>query len=186
MADIWNCILTSLEAGIKRSRIAPAAGARKLPLTDLPYSPWSTQSACNAPTDSYPYCQRRTSLRREARMGVDPNGRHLDWRDRSRSFESMAAFTNTDRTLTALDRPVTLFAHEVTPNLFDVAGVQAFRGRTFLPDEGLQGKDDVAPISYALWRSTFGGSESLVGPAGVSHAEQRHHQAARPLLAGLV
>ncbi len=31
----------------------------------------------------------------------------------------------------------------MTPNLFDVAGIQAFRGRTFLPDEGLQGKDDV-------------------------------------------
>jgi putative ABC transport system permease protein len=75
----------------------------------------------------------------------------------------MAAFTNTDRTLTALDRPVTLFAHEVTPNLFDVAGIRALRGRTFLPDEGLQGKDDVALISHSLWRSTFGGSESLVG-----------------------
>jgi hypothetical protein len=74
----------------------------------------------------------------------------LDWRDRSRSFESMAAFANTDRTLTALDRPVTLFAHEVTPNLFDVAGIRALRGRTFLPDEGLQDKDDVALISYAL------------------------------------
>ena len=48
-------------------------------------------------------------------------------------------------------------------NLFDVAGIQAFRGRTFLPDEGLQGKDDVALISYALWRSTFGGSDSLIG-----------------------
>src|SRR6476620_8523606 len=87
----------------------------------------------------------------------------FDWRDRSRSFESMAAFTNTDRTLTALDRPVTLFAHEVTPNLFDVAGIRALRGRTFLPDEGLQGKDDVALISHSLWRSTFSGSESLVG-----------------------
>jgi len=87
----------------------------------------------------------------------------FDWRDRSRSFESMAAFTNTDRTLTALDRPVTLFAHEVTPNLFEVAGIRAFRGRTFLPDEGLEGNDDVALISYGVWRSTFGGSESLVG-----------------------
>ena len=74
----------------------------------------------------------------------------------------MAAFANTDRTLTALDRPVTLFAHEVTPNLFDVAGIQAFRGRTFLPDEGLQGKDDVALISYALWRSTFGGDSDTL------------------------
>src|SRR6516162_6451914 len=44
----------------------------------------------------------------------------FDWRDRSRSFESMAAFVNTNRTFTALDQPVTSLTHEVTPNYFDV------------------------------------------------------------------
>src|SRR5689334_635479 len=87
----------------------------------------------------------------------------FDWRDRSRVFESMAAIATGNRTFTALDRPITTLAHEVTPNLFDVAGVQAFRGRTFLPDEGLPGKDDVALISHSLWRSVFAGSETVVG-----------------------
>ena len=87
----------------------------------------------------------------------------FDWRDRSRSFESMAAFVNTNRTFTAFDQPITPLAHEVTPNFFDVIGVRAFRGRTFLADEGLPGKDGVALISYSLWRSAFGGSESVVG-----------------------
>ena len=87
----------------------------------------------------------------------------FDWRERSRSFEGMAAFTGTNRTFTALDQPLTPLTHEVTPNFFDVAGVRAFRGRTFLPDEGLPGKDGVALISYALWHSAFAGSESLVG-----------------------
>src|ERR1700750_3397245 len=79
-------------------------------------------------------------------------GLFFDWRDRSRGFESMAAFANARRTFTALDRPIAPVTHEVTPNLFDVAGIQAFRGRTFLPDEGLPGKDDVALISHSLWR----------------------------------
>jgi putative ABC transport system permease protein len=87
----------------------------------------------------------------------------FDWRDRSRSFESMAAFVNTNRTLTALERPVTAFTHEVTPNFFEVLGVQALRGRTFLADEGTSGKDDVALISYSLWQSAFAGSESVIG-----------------------
>src|SRR5262245_6269 len=87
----------------------------------------------------------------------------FDWRERSRSFEGMAAFVNGDRTFTSFDQPITSFTHEVTPNYFDVAGVQAFRGRTFLPDEGLPGKDDVALISYSLWRSAFAGSESVIG-----------------------
>ena len=59
------------------------------------------------------------------------------WRERSRSFQSMAAFVVTNRTFTALDQPITSLTHEVTPNFFDVAGVQVLRGRTFLPDEGL-------------------------------------------------
>jgi putative ABC transport system permease protein len=87
----------------------------------------------------------------------------LDWRDRSRSFESMAAYVGTNRTFTALDQPITSLTHEVTPNFFDVAGVQAIRGRTFLPDEGVPGKDGVVLISYSLWRSAFAGSESVVG-----------------------
>src|SRR6185369_3698196 len=87
----------------------------------------------------------------------------FDWRDRSRSFGDMAAFVNGNRTFTAFDQPVTPFTHEVTPNYFEVAGVRAFRGRTFLADEGLPGKDNVAVISDSLWRSVFGGSESTVG-----------------------
>jgi putative ABC transport system permease protein len=87
----------------------------------------------------------------------------FDWQHRSRSFESLAAFVNTHRTFTSFDQPVTLLTHEVTPNFFNVAGVQAFRGRTFLADEGLSGKDDVALISYSLWRSVFAGAESTVG-----------------------
>src|ERR1700761_1757441 len=87
----------------------------------------------------------------------------FDWRGRSRSFESMAAFVNTNRTFTALAQPITPLTHEVTPDFFDVAGVQAFRGRTFFPEEGLAGKDNVALISYSLWHSAFAGAESTIG-----------------------
>jgi putative ABC transport system permease protein len=87
----------------------------------------------------------------------------FDFRDRSRSFEGMAAFVGANRTFTGLDRPITSLTHEVTPNFFDVAGIQALRGRTFLPEEGVPGKDNVALISYSLWRAAFAGSESVVG-----------------------
>jgi putative ABC transport system permease protein len=87
----------------------------------------------------------------------------FDWRDHSRSFESLAAFTYSNTTFTALDQPVTPPAHIVTPNFFETLGVQPYRGRTFLADEGVRGKDDVALISYSLWQSVFGGNESTVG-----------------------
>jgi putative ABC transport system permease protein len=103
------------------------------------------------------------SLQRGVSRALTAPGVFFDWRERSRSFESMAAISTGRRTFTALDRPITPLTHEVTPNLFDVAGVQAFRGRTFLPDEGTAGKDDVAMISHSVWRSVFGGADSVVG-----------------------
>jgi putative ABC transport system permease protein len=87
----------------------------------------------------------------------------FDWRERSQSFQSMAAFIYSNATFTALDQPLTPPTHIVTPNFFDTIGIQAFRGRTFFRDEGVPGKDDVALISYSLWRSVFGGDESAVG-----------------------
>lgn len=88
---------------------------------------------------------------------------YFDWRQRSRSFESFAAYSNSSRTLTALDQPVTPLTHEVTANYFDMLGVRALKGRTFLAGEDLPGRDRVAIISHALWKTAFAGSENAIG-----------------------
>lgn len=87
----------------------------------------------------------------------------FDWRERSRSFEAMTAYLNTNRTFTAFDRPITPLTNEVTANYFDVLGVQAFRGRTFAPGEDRPGAAEVAILSYGLWQSAFGGANSAIG-----------------------
>src|SRR5581483_8690357 len=84
----------------------------------------------------------------------------FDWRDRSRSFESMAAYYNTNRTFTTADQPITPYTHEVTANYFELLGVQPIRGRLFVRGEDQPGRDDVAVISYSLWQSAFGGADS--------------------------
>ncbi len=88
---------------------------------------------------------------------------YFDWKERSTSFQDMAAYYNTNRTFTALDQPLTPLTHEVTANFFDVVGVRALRGRTFLKGEDVPGHDQVAIISYSLWRAAFGGAESVMG-----------------------
>jgi putative ABC transport system permease protein len=103
------------------------------------------------------------SRQRGATRALTAPALFFDWRERSRSFESMAAFTYSNTTFTALDRPITAPAHIVTPNFFDAIGIPPFRGRTFLAEEGAPGKDNVVLISYSLWRSVFGGAESAVG-----------------------
>ena len=88
---------------------------------------------------------------------------YFDWKERSRSFTAMTAYRNTNRTFTALDQPVTPLAHEVPADYFDVLGVQALRGRTFVAGEDRSGPDSVAVISYSLWKSLFNGSEDAIG-----------------------
>ena len=87
----------------------------------------------------------------------------LDWKERSRSFEGLAAFRNDSLTFTGLDQPVTPLTHSVTANYFDVLGVRAYRGRTFVTGEDRAGQNHVAIISYGLWQSAFGGVDSVVG-----------------------
>jgi putative ABC transport system permease protein len=97
------------------------------------------------------------------RRAFSAPGNYFDWRDRSRSFQSLTAYAIANRTFTALDQPITPLTHEVTANYFDVLGVSAFRGRTFLPGEDQPGHDRVALISHSLWVSAFGASDVAIG-----------------------
>jgi len=97
------------------------------------------------------------------RRAFSAPGNYLDWRDRNTSFQSLTAYSNTSRTFTALDQPVTPLTHEVTANYFETLGVSAFRGRTFLPSDGQPGHDRLAIISHSLWVSAFGASDAAIG-----------------------
>jgi putative ABC transport system permease protein len=51
----------------------------------------------------------------------------------------------------------------VTADFFKVFGVRPVLGRTFMPGEDAQGKNNVCVISYGLWRRRFGGDGQIVG-----------------------
>jgi putative ABC transport system permease protein len=52
----------------------------------------------------------------------------------------------------------------VTPNLFDLLGVEPILGRSFREEEGaLPGFESAAILSYGLWQSRFGGDPAIVG-----------------------
>jgi predicted permease len=57
-----------------------------------------------------------------------------------------------------------LFGQIATANFFDVLGVKALKGRTFLPEEDTKpGGHPVMVISYGLWERRFGGDPNIVG-----------------------
>ena len=87
----------------------------------------------------------------------------MAWRERSRSFESMAAFTQNRVTLTGSGEPQELATLLVSANILDVLGVGPMLGRGFTAGEDVQGAPRVMILSHAAWLRQFGGDASVVG-----------------------
>jgi predicted permease len=88
-----------------------------------------------------------------------------DYRDQTSVFSGLAAegFPN-PLTWGGQSQPEQLNVTLVTANYFDVLGVNAYRGRTFFPDEDKKlGGNPVAVLSYAMWTHRFGSDDAVVG-----------------------
>ena len=88
----------------------------------------------------------------------------LDWQAASTSLEQLAAQQTGLVTLAGAE-PVPLRVARVTANFFDVFGVKAALGRTFVAGEDRPGNEHVVILSHALWQSQFGGDLSIVDRA---------------------
>ncbi|MEJ2186777.1 MAG: ABC transporter permease [Gemmatimonadota bacterium] len=90
---------------------------------------------------------------------------YFDYRERSRSFERLAALTTfvEQHTVTGGGDPELVEASYVTWNLFPTLGVVPVRGRSFLPEEEVRGGASSVIISYGYWQRRFGGADDAVG-----------------------
>ena len=88
----------------------------------------------------------------------------LEWRERNRSFDSMAAFTQNRVTLTGIGEPQELATVIVTANMFDVLGVSPMLGRGFATGEDQDGAARTMILSHAAWLRQFGGNTGVIGP----------------------
>ncbi len=99
----------------------------------------------------------------EARVIVSP-ANYLDWREQTRSFEEMGAYTEDFYNISEDDsRPERVAGANATPSLFRALGVRPILGRTFLPDEGLSEAGRAVLLSHGLWQRRFGGDPNVVG-----------------------
>ncbi len=84
-----------------------------------------------------------------------------------RNAESMAmsAFNGglEDTTFVLDGQPEALVSARVSANFLDVLGVNPALGRSFFPDEGLNGGPAVAMIGSNLWRQRLGAATSAIG-----------------------
>jgi putative ABC transport system permease protein len=86
----------------------------------------------------------------------------LDWQRQNTVFTGMAATAEQNFNLTGVGEPERLDGRRVSANLFDLLGVPALLGRTFVPDDARPGAH-VVLLSQSLWQRRFGSDPSIIG-----------------------
>jgi putative ABC transport system permease protein len=87
-----------------------------------------------------------------------------DWRQQNDVFEELAAFTGYwSPVLSTASGVEQLDGARVSDGFFRVMKTQPLLGRTFLPEEQLDGRGDVAILTYGLWERNFGNDGGIVG-----------------------
>ena len=88
----------------------------------------------------------------------------LDWRAGQSSFEKFAAYSADDFNVTGLDQAERVVGELVSDDYFELLGVTALRGRTFLAEENNKpGAAPVAIIGHTFWQNQLGGDEKVIG-----------------------
>ena len=87
----------------------------------------------------------------------------LDWQKQNTCFEHLAAQTGGNVALTGVDEPIQIPGARVSAHFFDVFGLKAALGRTFIDGEDQPGRHHVVVLSDGLWRSQFGADRGLIG-----------------------
>lgn len=86
-----------------------------------------------------------------------------DFRARSKSFDSMAAFTRADLQLSGSGEPIRLHGIATTSGYFHVLGLTPQLGREFDPKAEIPGNGQQVILSDRIWRSRFGAAEDILG-----------------------
>lgn len=104
-----------------------------------------------------------TDENRNVRRGVASQAEFLDWRERNRSFEELAAWRELFFTLTGNGEPEQNWGAQVSGNFFRLFRVKPVLGRDFAGEEEKPGHEQVVLLSYALWQRRYGGDPSILG-----------------------
>ncbi len=86
-----------------------------------------------------------------------------EWRRRNRVFTDLALVSTSEggATLTGTGDPIHVRSRLVTANFFQLLGVQALHGHTFIPSR----KAQAVLLSHAFWQTRFGGDPGVIGRA---------------------
>jgi predicted permease len=92
---------------------------------------------------------------------------YVDERAQATAFAALAGYAEyfSYTVETPSSGPVSLDSVRSSDNFFDVFGVHPLLGRTFLPSEEQEGKNNIVVLSYDAWQNYFGGDRAILNRA---------------------
>ena len=92
-------------------------------------------------------------------------GDFLEWRDQAKAFEQIGAYDTDTVDLIGSGEAERVSAGIVSADLFATLGATPVLGRTFTPEEDIDGGPPVVILSDNIWRRRFGGNPQMIGRA---------------------
>jgi predicted permease len=86
-----------------------------------------------------------------------------EWQSRSHHLQSIAYYVQVEGFLETQSGQAEVSAQSVSANLFSVLGIQPERGRAFLPEEQMPGRNKVIILSQPVWRAMLHADPEIVG-----------------------
>jgi putative ABC transport system permease protein len=88
---------------------------------------------------------------------------YATYRDKVRSFESLAGYTNSEGNLSTNEDPERIGIAAVGLNFFSTLGVRPMLGRTFAPGDDRVRPFPVVVLSHDIWQRRFNSDSGIVG-----------------------
>jgi putative ABC transport system permease protein len=88
---------------------------------------------------------------------------YIDWREQSKSFSDVGAFTSRSVAITEGVEPIRLRGQLVSTNLFSMLGIRAQIGRVFRADEDSAGAAGAVLLNDVVWKRLYAADPSVVG-----------------------
>jgi putative ABC transport system permease protein len=95
-----------------------------------------------------------------------------DWREQSKSFESISAYRYARLALTGGGEPERIIGIAASAGFFEALGVTPLLGRGFTAEEDKPGNNRVVVLSHDLWQRRFAGDKNLLGQTIMLDSQQ--------------
>ena len=86
-----------------------------------------------------------------------------EYREQLQSFEGLVEFHQMNFDLLRRGEPDRVATGVVSPNFFDVLGIQPILGRTFVPTDDDHGAEAVLVLGHSYWQAKFGADRAIIG-----------------------